>query len=147
MPYQGPVGAHEVDSAQTFCEHVHALIGTPMSGRDACRTKKKATAFFEQYPQANWQTLCRVARWAKDKKKRPAHADYLIDWVRYAWADGRLPELDADPRDPEVEAAIQDAVAVEPDRQWRYRLMRAVGPDAQREVLGQWQQRSFVSQS
>lgn len=147
MSFVEPTKASDVSDAESFCHHVHDLIGTPIAARAVARTKKKSKLFFEQYPNADWGTLCRVARWAKDRRKRPAQADYLVDWVRFAWADGRLPELDADPRDPAVDAAIQEAVAAEPQREWRYRLMRAIGPEAQREVLDLWKrQRSFVSQ-
>jgi hypothetical protein len=147
MSFIDPIEPSAVASAEDFSSYVHQLIGTPCNLRDNIVLKKKSKDFFKANPRASWATLCRVARWAKDKRKRPPHAYFLVDWARYAWADGCLPELDADTKDPDVEQQIRAALDGEPDREWRYRLMRATGVDAQREVLGQWQTRkSFISQ-
>jgi len=137
----GYLTSSDVNSAETFATYCQQTLGTPYPrGSGIAILRRQCKLFFEQNPSADWQTLCRVADWAKSKKRRPAHAHLLADYLyRYAWQDGHLPELDpGDRRDDDVEAAIQDALEQEKDPQWRYRFVVAEGRDARKAVLDSW---------
>lgn len=129
----------DVVDAETCAEYVRQTCGTLFcSGVDMAIFKRQLKAFFKEQPNASWYTLCRTAQWARSKKKRLVKVYTIIPMVSWAWAAGALPELDGTRRDEEVEARISEALAVERDPEWRYRLIGAEGVNARREVLIQW---------
>lgn len=136
----------DVASARTFTEQVRAfarycqqVVGTPMpTSTQWPALSKRCKAFFIEYPQADWFTLCRVAQWCRNRKLRVRTTVGLISCFRSAWGDGALPELDPQNVDLELEREIERALATETDEEWRRRLILARGPGARREALAEW---------
>lgn len=134
----------DVHDARTFAEYAHQKLGIPYpTGKSIATLKKSLNEFFEHYPQADYFTMCRVVDWAAHKRKRYAHAYQLVYAFRYAYQDGFLPELDPNREltDEELEAAINDALTVERDAEWRRRLIIAHGVEARRHVYEEWKHR------
>lgn len=137
----------DVKDIDTFAEYVSQVLGTPYNTlNDKIVLRKKLKEFEKNVPNGTWQTLVRTCDWAKARKKRPAHSYLVVDWVRYAWADGYLPDLDEKPQDQELEAGIRAALEVETDPEWRRRLIGAEGR-ARKEVYVAWKKASQLSSS
>jgi hypothetical protein len=137
----------DVVDARTFADYVRQILGTPTNTmKDLVTLQKKLKEHQEAWPNADWQTLVRTVDWCKARKKRPARAFLVVDWVRYAWADGYLPELDTKPVDQQLEEAISEALEVETDTEWRYRLIGAEGR-ARKEVYVAWKTAQMSSNS
>lgn len=133
--------------ARSFADYVRQILGTPTSTiKDFVMLQKKLKEHQEAWPNADWQTLVRTVDWAKARKKRPTRSWLLVEWVRFAWADGYLPELDAKPVDQQLEEAISKALEVETDAEWRYRLLGAEGR-ARKEVYVAWKTAQMSSSS
>lgn len=133
--------AHADDPYKAFCSYVQQSVGIPYpTGKDIAIVRKKAKDFFEMYPAADWFTLCRIAQWAKSRKKRPPRIWMLIDKHRDAWAAGVIPEIsyNAVPEDIDVEAGIAKALDQETRPGWRRRLTMARGPEFRKGVLLEW---------
>jgi hypothetical protein len=127
----------DVVDADTFSNYVRQVFGTPGNITDLVVLRKKLKEYQNTWPNADWNALLRTVDWAKARRKRPAHCYYIVDWVRYAWADGYLPELDAKPVDEALEDAIREALQVETDPEWRRRLAGSEGR-ARKEVYLAW---------
>ena len=121
----------------TFMQYVCETVGSPWAFKDLLVMRKKTKGFFSEYPQCDWATLVRVAQWARAKRRRPAHAFQVVDYARYAWSDGAVPEMDPSNDDLALEAEIHQALEVETDSCWRERLIMSEG-DGRRAVYQQW---------
>jgi len=127
------------DPATLFGKYVRQTLGTPgMTLKDLAVLKKQTKIFFKENPQGDWYTLCRVVQWCRNHKKRPPRVYSVLSMVPYAWADGALPELNADREDVDVEEGISAALQAETDKAWRRRLLVASGRSARAEVLDEW---------
>lgn len=134
----GWLNSTKVDSVESFCEYIQQSMGTPYpTVKMMPSTRKTFARFFEQYPKADWQTLCKTVDYCRAKKKRLAQAYSIVSMVRFAWRDGFLPELDPNV-DKEVDAAIAAALEVETDREWRKRLMLATSVEGKQIALREW---------
>lgn len=72
-------------------------------------------------------------------KKRFAETHSIVRFIRYAWRDGYLPELDPkEPVDERLEHQIESILKTETDSDWRYRLMTSQGVEARRRVYTAW---------
>lgn len=129
------------DPAKAFAEYAQQTVGIPFPTiKDMTILRSKAKKFFENCPDADWRTLCKVAQWAKARKRRPPRVFMLVDMFRDAWSAGYLPELDRAGRtDETVEAGIERALTMEQRPEWRARLLGARGINARREALHEWQ--------
>lgn len=126
-----------VTDAKSYMDYVCQTVGSPWCVKDFVVMRKKIRWFFSEYPQCDWPTLVRIAQWARAKKKRPAHAFYVVDMARYAWADGAVPEMDPSNDDSDLESRISRALARETDASWRERLTMSEG-EGRREVYQLW---------
>lgn len=131
---------HAEDKPRAFASYAQQVLGTPFpTAKQLAVLRKRTKEFLEQYPQADWRTLCRVVIWCRQRRRRPGQVHYVLDEVRRAWASGALPELD--PRDrveDDVEASITAALERETREEWRRALLGARGVDARRKVLQAW---------
>lgn len=129
------------DPPKAYAEYVQQTVGIPYPTiKDMTILRRKAKDFFAKVPNTDWKTLCRIAQWARAKKRRPPRVFMLVDMFREAWSAGYLPELDrADRVDETVEDGIERALRTETRPEWRARLMGARGVTARREALAEWQ--------
>lgn len=135
--------AADVNDPKSFAEYAQQKLGIPYpTGKSIAILKKALREFFEHYPQADYNTMCRVVEWAKTKKKRYAQVYQLVYAFRYAYQDGYLPELDPgrELTDSDLEAAIEAVLVDEHDLEWRRRLIVADGLEARRHVYEQWRE-------
>lgn len=130
----------DADSTRAFAEYCQQTIGIPWpTKKDMIILRKKCNDFFTLYPHCDWRTLCRVAVFLRDRKRRPARVWMVVDEHRKAWSHGAIPELNENAHTNEhVEANIAHALATETDESWRRRLMLAQGNIARREVYREW---------
>jgi hypothetical protein len=131
--------AKSSDPARAFAHYARQRLGVPgITIKDITLTKKRAREFFTENPQCDWYTLCRVVCWCKTRRKRPPRLHSLFALIPYAWADGAIPELDADRVDLAVEEGITEALQRETDPTWRRRLMVGQGQTARAQALEDW---------
>lgn len=142
MGFADPIRAENVVDADTYMSYVCQTVGSPWQLKDTYVMKKKVKDFFKVYPQCSYETLIRVAHWARSKKKRPPHAYYVVDMARYAWADGAVPEMDPSNVDLKLERLIRQALETETDPTWRERLVMSEG-DGRRVVFDAWKTHSY----
>lgn len=131
----------DVHDPKTFAEYAQQKLGIPYpTGKSIAVLRKSLREFFEHYPQADYNTMCRVVEWAGSKKKRYAHTYQLVYAFRYAYQDGYLPELEPsrEMTDEDLETAIEEALKVEKDIEWRRRLIVAHGLEARKHVYEEW---------
>lgn len=127
----------DMDTAEQFIKQ-RVGIGY-VTGKDGAIFRKKVNEMFEHYPSADWQTLVKTAEWAKSRRKRYSRLHELVEAVRFAYADGYLPELDPNTQE-DVDAEIRNVLREEEDPRWRRRLMVAQGVQAKTMVLEQWRE-------
>lgn len=137
----GTVDRDQIDTAEEFANYCQQRMGIPYpTGKGMATLKRNAKLFFKQNPNATWGTLVRTVDWCRNNNRRVANAYSIIPMVRYAWAKGALPELDArNVTNDELEAKILEALQVEKDQWWRDRLQAAVGVSARSQVYEDWQ--------
>lgn len=130
----------DVVDCKTWGGFAQQTCGTPYpTFKYVAKATKRVKEMFELYPNADWQTMARVAIWARAKKRRFATLYGLASSWRYAWKDGFLPELDAPTHvDEETEAAIAKALLTETSPIWRERLIAAEGKKARRQIYEAW---------
>lgn len=139
--------AQDVVDYDTLAEYARQRLGTPrLMGKAIAGFRGGVKQFLTANPQATYYTLTRLVDYCVAKKIRPKVPWGFISLYHRAWADGWLTEFEPVTKDPEVEAAIADALAVEDDPEWRARLYGAQGADVRKEVLERWQ-RSRTSNS
>lgn len=128
------------DPAMAFACYCQQIMGTPWPTiKDQVVLRKAAAEFFEYYPHATWHTLCKVALWCKQKKKRCPRVHLVVNAFRDAWADGALPELDANRTDTSLEDKIKALLeSGELDEGWRARFARTTGTEARRAAYEDW---------
>lgn len=140
MGFCDRISASDVCDADTLTRYVCQTVGSPYAFKDTIVMKKKLNEFFAAYPKTSYDTMIKVAHWARAKKKRPAHAFYIVDMARYAWADGALPELDPSNVDSDLETNIRRALEEETNPEWRRRLIGSEGA-GRRVVFDAWRSR------
>lgn len=128
------------DKPKAYAEYCQQIIGTPWPTiKDMAILRKKIKEFFSHYPQCDYRSLCRIAQWARARKRRPNRTWMVVALFRDAWRDGYLPELDpAERREENIEQAIADALDEENREEWRRRLLGARGVEARREAYNEW---------
>jgi hypothetical protein len=137
-----PESVVDMDSAEQF---IKQQIGIGyVTQKDGVIFRKKVTDMFKNYPGSSWQTLVRTTEWAKSRRKRYARLHELVEAVRFAYADGYLPELDSNHQE-DIDAQIRAVLRVEMDPEWRRRLLVAQGTRAKMSVLADWQATQKVS--
>lgn len=131
------------DPAKAFCEYAQQTLGVPWPTiKDMTILRKKTKVFFEQYPQCDWRTMCRVVQWCATRKKRHSRVWMVVEEFRKAWTAGALPELNPHThRDEAVEDRVYKALEEEQDPVWRRRLLLAQGSQDQEEVYQMWVRR------
>lgn len=131
--------AEAPDPTGAFGQYCEQQIGFPwITGKDLILLRSKVNELFEECPQANYYTLCRVVAWAKSKRIRRPRVWQIVDLVRCAWADGMCPELNEPTRDPALDVRIFDAIRVEPDPAWRRRLRDTRGVGLRASAYAAW---------
>lgn len=129
-----PPVASEVKDATTFCAWVQGYLGGPYPTKgDFAILNKKASEFFRNYENADWQTLVQVAEWCQSRKRRMARVWNYVDQFRFAYA---AHAIELKPRN-DLDTQIAEALRVEKNPNWRSRLRRAVGVYRE-EVLEEW---------
>lgn len=130
-----------LEKSKAYASYLQQRLGLPFPTlKDQAILRSKAKAIFDQYPEADWKTLCKVADYCKARKQRPPRAWMVIDLYREAWAAGFAPELGFNyvPPAPEVDSELAEILQHEHRSGWRRRLLMAQGPQAKREVLAEW---------
>jgi Holliday junction resolvase RusA-like endonuclease len=136
------------EQLRLFARYCQQTVGTPMPPSDKWPAlAKRVKAFFIEYPQANWYTLCRVTQWCRSHNVRPRTTVGLVGCFNSAWKDGAIPELDPHSWDMEVERRIERALELESDDDWRSRLFLAKGPESRRRAIQEWEDHSALSAS
>jgi hypothetical protein len=131
--------AEALDPTAAFGRYCEEQIGFPwITRRDQIMLRSRVNALFEECPQANYYTLCRVVAWAKAKRIRRARVWQIVDLVRPAWADGMCPELNEPDHDPALDVRIFDAIRSEPDPAWRRRLRNTRGVGLRAAAYAAW---------
>lgn len=131
------------EQLRLYARYCQQLVGTPMPEYTKWPIlARRIKAFWIEYPQADWYTLCRIAQWCSTHKVRPRTTVGLVGCFRSAWADGALSELDPQSIDMEVERKIERALETEEDDDWRTRLLLARGIEARRKLIEEWDERS-----
>lgn len=133
---------NEVDDWKSYASYVQQQTGIPYpTSKEIPTLRKTLREFFDDQPNANYFTLCRIVDWAKARKRRYASVYGLVcnGW-KYAWADGYLPELDPDyqQKDEDLEALITAAIEREDNPEWVRRLIVAQGNESRRRVYEAW---------
>jgi hypothetical protein len=137
MGFADPVRAENVHDVKSYMSYVCQTVGSPWTMADEHIMGKKVKGFFSAYPECGFETLVRVAQWARAKKKRPARAFLVVDMARYAWSDGAVPEMDPRNVNLALEANIRNVLETETDPAWRERLVMASG-EGRKAVYRQW---------
>lgn len=130
----------DVTDADSLCTYIEQQTGTPWATyKDKMVLKKKCKEFFVRYPYLDYSTLCHVTDWCKRNKRRYSNVWKVIDQYRYAYQAGALPEVN-DRRflEPDMEKAIEEALQVETDLNWRMMLVRTQNLTVRKEVLDNW---------
>lgn len=128
----------EVVDVPTLAAYIQQNLGTPMvTVKDKTILAKQVKTFFNEFPQADWMTLCRLVAWAKQKNLRPLRVYTPMSWINHAWKQGALPELTVTAEAALLEKTIQAALEVEEDDGWRLMLMMGKG-GKRREFAEQW---------
>lgn len=130
------VNPESVKNVTTLADYLHSRYGLarPASVKDKSLDKKALDWFWENYPNATWQDLCRLADHVfKSKQYRPKHIYGLITYnAREAWAEGVLK-----PQDPGLRSLEQkitecveqtNSLDVDAKEYWTMRFTHAVGP-------------------
>ncbi len=129
-----------VDS-KTFALYAHQQCGTPNpTGKDIAKLNSYLKTFWERYPGANWETLCKIVDWSKNNKRKYFTAMALVETGhKLAWLKGYLPELDFDATDVDNEARIVLLLGRDdlPD-DWRRRFLLAQTPQEKEAVIERW---------
>lgn len=129
------------DKPRAYAEYLQQTMGVPWpTAKDLVILRRKIKEVFENYPQADYYTLCRLAAWCKSRRKRYSRVWMVVETLRDAWAAGALPELDPEGEDKELEEKIAEALKTEEREGWRRRLMGASGRTARKEAYEEWQQ-------
>lgn len=130
----------EVRDAWSFARFAQETIGTPIPyGKDIAVLQRKLNDFFSATPKASWGTLVHTVEYCRAKRKRPALAWGILAQVRWAWAEGILPELDPTAEaDTNLEWHIARALETETDPRWRRMLIGACGLENRRATLNAW---------
>jgi crossover junction endodeoxyribonuclease RusA len=143
VPEKVAKGKNFVEQLRLFARYCQQTVGTPMPQAEKWPAlAKRVKAFFIEYPQADWYTLCRVAQWCRTHNVRPRTTVGLVSCFNSAWQDGAIPELDPHNWDIEVEHRIERALQIEKDEDWRSRLFLAKGPEARRRAIEEWEESS-----
>lgn len=124
-----------------YANYMQQKLGVPYpTVKDMIVLRKKIKALFEQYPNADWKTLCKIVDYCKSVRYRPNRAWAVLDKHREAWAAGFVPEMDFNykPPEPAIDDRITDALAAEKRPGWRRRLLMAQTPEQKKGVLEQW---------
>lgn len=137
-----PESVKDMDSAEQFIKQQIGIGYVTL--KDGVIFRKKVTEMFKNYPGSSWQTLVRTTEWAKSRRKRYARLHELVEAVRFAYADGYLPELDAN-NEEKIDAEIRSVLQTEMDPAWRRRLLVAQGMRAKMSVLEDWHASQRVS--
>lgn len=137
------------EQLRIFARYCQQVVGTPLppSRQAWAALGQRVKAFFIEYPQADWYTLCRIAQWCRNRKLRIRTTTGLIGCFRSAWADGALPELDPQNLDLDLEREIERALSEESREEWRRRLIVARGTKARRAALEEWKAASAETAS
>lgn len=131
--------AEAPDPTAAFAQYCAEQIGFPfITVKDLMLLRRGVNTLFEECPQANYYTLCRIVAWAKSKHRRRPRVWQILDFFRYAWADGMLPELNEPVHDPALDAHINDAVRIEHDPVWRRRLRDTRGVGLRATAYAAW---------
>lgn len=141
--FLGYMSPAEVTNNRNFASYCQQELGIPYpSVPNLAKLGKNIKQIFAAYPDANFFTLCRIVDWAKARNKRYAHPHILVMQLRYAWADGYLPELNPKKQtvDVSLEERITAALANETHPFWRERLMGAEGVKARSKIFQAWQE-------
>ena len=130
------------DKPLAFANYVQQTLGCPWpTKQDQIVLRKRLKECFEAIPEADYYTLCRTVQWARARKRRPPRVWMVVDYVRDAWSQGALPELDpANRTDKKLEEAIAAALKIEKRDGWRRRLLGAQGLDARQEAYRAWRE-------
>jgi hypothetical protein len=130
------------DHMVAFANYVQQQLGSPYpTNGDFAILRGKAKQIFDQFPHADWRTLCKIVRYCKSKKKRPPRAWMVLDQYREAWSAGFAPELDFNFVAPDIDldAELAGVLLQEEHPSWRRRLVMAQGLEAKKGVLSAWQ--------
>lgn len=142
MGWADTISVVDVNDPVSFSSYCQQETGIPYpTGKQMAIVRKAINEFFDEYPQADYSSLCSIVRWAKERRKRYANPGNLVrGGFRYAWVDGYLPELDPnyDDVDEDLEKRIEEALAVETDQEWRRRLIVSQTNEARNEVYREW---------
>lgn len=126
------IDASEVTNQTMFARYVQQELGTPPPSNNRARMALtvQVKKVFDEYPNANWNTLVKLVAYAKNRKSRPPTTASVFQDLRYAWSKGYLPELDpaSEPAtDPNIERRINEALRYETDPLWRRKLVATTG--------------------
>lgn len=130
----------EVVDAKSFATYCQQRMGVPYpTVKNMATLKRRSKEVFATYPDATWQTFVRTLDWCMSHHRRFAETYSIVAFVKYAWRDGYLPELDPKvPVDEYLEHQIESILKQETDADWRYRLMASTGVEARRRVYNAW---------
>lgn len=135
--FQGELGPEDVKDGKTFARFCQQRYGTPYpTGKGLMILNKQAKTLFEEHPDVDWKTLVDVAQWCHGKKRRVGQAYQYVTQFRWAYADGAIKLTPT--AELAVRGEITHALEHETDPEWRERIIRADGVDAQRAILELW---------
>lgn len=131
-----------VDS-KTFAQYAHQQVGVPNpTGKDIAALNGYLKKFWERYPGANWETLCKVVDWSKNNNSKYYSPMALVEnGHKIAWLRGYLPELDYNSGDVDNETRI--VLLLEQGKlsaDWCRRFLLAQTPQEREAVLERWDQ-------
>lgn len=140
MGFADRIKRSEVTNVRKLAYYCQQETGIPVpDGKQYLIVSANINEIFTQFPQANYQTLCSVIEWAKQKGVRYAHVGNLIKkGLRYAYLEGYLPELDPRNHPDNIDNLIRAALRVETDDYWLDRLIRSTTTEGKEATYRSW---------
>jgi hypothetical protein len=129
----------EVVDPESFGKYCAQHLGAPYpSIKDMSVLIKGVKAFFAQYPKADYNTLLKLVDIAVSQKKRFSHVYKIIDWHRYPYEKGLLPELDGRGVNINLEDAIFKVLCEDSSEQWHARFNAERSPEGRAALYQQY---------
>jgi hypothetical protein len=142
------VGRDEVVDPVSFGKYCAQHLGAPYpSVKDMTILRKGVKEFFEQYPKANYSTLLKLVDLAVTQKKRFSHVYKIIDWHRYPYEKGLLPELDGRGVNVALEDSIYDILDKDSDYRWHARFNAERSPEGRAALYQQYMKEKEYGQT
>lgn len=127
----------DVVDENTLLEFTRQKFGCPAFYKDEMAFKGQCRNWMAKNDGYTYRDLAKVVAWAREKGKRPKHLHTIFHYVNDAFGAGILQTHRANER-RQVTDAVFEALAVETDPEWRFRLQAASTTGGRLDALNAW---------